>query len=312
MKRLLFLIPLLFSVHIYGSCPPNRDTITSGSIGLITPPTGYLDCVRFDDKMNMNFRIIAATMGTTMNQVSAVALDTGTLRSTMYTLINATQTNVYTLINSTRTNIYTLINSTQAQSYTITNSTFAAIQSTASNLADNTGTINTVGNPVDWNKLKNVPAGFADGSDDGSAGGTGFIGSTITKILACNGEQFFATTSFIPCQGAWDNIGRTTFVVTALQAFTNIPSTVGATSYRIVDSSSAGGNTPFSYVSPNVVVDTFTRFSVWTATRIPIWADHTFALHITTAPITGTMSAEGGFKIEGFYLLPGPTGTQGP
>ncbi|HYW68981.1 MAG TPA: hypothetical protein VE960_05195, partial [bacterium] len=33
------------------------------------------------------------------------------------------------------------------------------------------GTINSSGNPVDWTKLKNVPAGFADGTDD--AGGSG-------------------------------------------------------------------------------------------------------------------------------------------
>lgn len=33
------------------------------------------------------------------------------------------------------------------------------------------GTINQSGNPVDWSNLKNVPAGFADGTDDGSGGG---------------------------------------------------------------------------------------------------------------------------------------------
>ena len=33
------------------------------------------------------------------------------------------------------------------------------------------GTINTAGNPVDWTKLKSVPAGFADGVDDTGAGG---------------------------------------------------------------------------------------------------------------------------------------------
>jgi hypothetical protein len=32
------------------------------------------------------------------------------------------------------------------------------------------GTINTGTNPVDWTKLKDVPAGFADGTDDGGAG----------------------------------------------------------------------------------------------------------------------------------------------
>jgi hypothetical protein len=32
------------------------------------------------------------------------------------------------------------------------------------------GTLNDAGNPVDWTKLKNVPAGFADGTDDGGGG----------------------------------------------------------------------------------------------------------------------------------------------
>jgi len=34
----------------------------------------------------------------------------------------------------------------------------------------NTGVVNTPGNPVDWTMLKNVPYGFADGTDDGGAG----------------------------------------------------------------------------------------------------------------------------------------------
>lgn len=35
----------------------------------------------------------------------------------------------------------------------------------------NSGIINTIANPVDWTKLKSVPAGFADGVDDTGAGG---------------------------------------------------------------------------------------------------------------------------------------------
>jgi hypothetical protein len=41
------------------------------------------------------------------------------------------------------------------------------------------GTINTVGNPVDWTKLKNVPLGFADGVDD--------TGSGTATDVACSG-----------------------------------------------------------------------------------------------------------------------------
>jgi hypothetical protein len=49
--------------------------------------------------------------------------------------------------------------------------TNSVISSTASGLAAEGGTVNTAGNPVSWNQLKNVPAGFADGIDDTGAGG---------------------------------------------------------------------------------------------------------------------------------------------
>jgi hypothetical protein len=42
-----------------------------------------------------------------------------------------------------------------------------------SQLLSQPGTTNDAGNPVDWTKLKNVPAGFADGVDNESAGGLG-------------------------------------------------------------------------------------------------------------------------------------------
>lgn len=50
------------------------------------------------------------------------------------------------------------------------------------------GTINTVGNPVDWTKLKNVPSGFADGLDDsgGTANDLTCSGCVDTADLASN------------------------------------------------------------------------------------------------------------------------------
>ncbi len=46
------------------------------------------------------------------------------------------------------------------------------------------GTINDSGNPVDWTKLKNVPAGFADGVDNtGTAAGGGWVDDgTIVRL----------------------------------------------------------------------------------------------------------------------------------
>jgi len=46
------------------------------------------------------------------------------------------------------------------------------IKSTASELADNTNTINAVTNMVSWNSLKDVPAGLADGEDATGGGGS--------------------------------------------------------------------------------------------------------------------------------------------
>jgi hypothetical protein len=49
----------------------------------------------------------------------------------------------------------------------------------------NEGTINKKKNPVDWTKLKGVPAGFADGSDDGGGGGGG--SGDISSVIAGSG-----------------------------------------------------------------------------------------------------------------------------
>ena len=49
----------------------------------------------------------------------------------------------------------------------------------------NPGTINDSSNPVDWTKLKNVPADFADGVDDGGGGGGGDI--TAVNVAAGSG-----------------------------------------------------------------------------------------------------------------------------
>ena len=49
----------------------------------------------------------------------------------------------------------------------------------------NPGVLNTPTNPVDWTKLKNVPADFADGVDDAGAGGGGDI--TAVNVAAGSG-----------------------------------------------------------------------------------------------------------------------------
>jgi len=56
----------------------------------------------------------------------------------------------------------------------------------------NPGGINNAGNPVDWTKLKNVPAGFADGTDDAGAPGWQLTGNSGTTPAT----NFLGTTDF--------------------------------------------------------------------------------------------------------------------
>src|SRR5688572_26176001 len=41
------------------------------------------------------------------------------------------------------------------------------------------GTVNQAGDPIDWTRIKGIPAGFADGVDDGGAGGSYTAGSGL-------------------------------------------------------------------------------------------------------------------------------------
>jgi hypothetical protein len=45
-----------------------------------------------------------------------------------------------------------------------------ATQAELDALGTSDGTVNQAGDPVDWTKIKNIPAGFADGTDDGGSG----------------------------------------------------------------------------------------------------------------------------------------------
>lgn len=79
--------------------------------------------------------------------------------------------------------------------------TYFAKKSTLSS----SGTINNSGNPVDWSKLKNVPAGFADGSDadsTGDADSAGDISSVIAGIGLSGGAASGEATLDIEFDGS--------------------------------------------------------------------------------------------------------------
>jgi len=57
------------------------------------------------------------------------------------------------------------------------------------------GTVNGVGNPVDWSRLKGMPAGFADGVDDGGAAATYSAGTGLSLVGTVFSVNFAGTGS---------------------------------------------------------------------------------------------------------------------
>ncbi len=57
-----------------------------------------------------------------------------------------------------------------------------------SELNSNDGAVNQSGDPVSWYKIKNMPAGFADGTDDGGDGGDNLGNHTATQNINLNGH----------------------------------------------------------------------------------------------------------------------------
>src|SRR5262249_34510518 len=70
------------------------------------------------------------------------------------------------------------------------------------------GTVNTASNPVDWTKLKNVPAGFADGIDNDS-------GADITEVSAGPGLTGGGTAGAVSLAVSFAGTGAATTVARA-------------------------------------------------------------------------------------------------
>jgi hypothetical protein len=111
-------------------------------------------------------------------KLDAIAVDTPTLvlKSEWN---NAKSTNV----NVTAFNLH--VTTGDVFDFDLTNATEtlrASVLSSTNGIAndDVSGVINESTNPVDWTRLKNVPAGFADGTDDGAGGGADNFGSHVT------------------------------------------------------------------------------------------------------------------------------------
>ena len=264
------------------AAPLYADSVTSGSMGLLLPTTGVADVTRsWADKYNENFRIISSTTGTILTNLATIATDTTTINNRFNNVATDTTT-IFDALNSTAvqlSNHITSANSTMTALSASTSTLLSLIKSTASNLAA-PGVINTASNPMDWTKLKEVPSGFADGTDDGGAGGQ----STFPVVLASGGDVFLATSPFIAINGMFGTFGFSTFNVTEVMAYQVGISTYRATKYQVWGGTSA--ETAAQY-SPQIVISTNDHFSIPVSTTFPIYAHHAYSVKISTCQDRG-------------------------
>jgi hypothetical protein len=102
------------------------------------------------------------------------------------------------------------------------------------------GTLNAAGNPVDWTQLKNVPADFADGVDDGITAitPTAPITATVTGKSAtiglatggcANGDALKFNGSAFACAADQVNLGTVTVVGVVSPLFLTVPANASST-----------------------------------------------------------------------------------
>ena len=106
---------------------------------------------------------------------SSSASGVSTFNSRSGVVVPATGDYTATQVTSTATGDVAATNAQTAIAELASEKATAAALTTLSTSLSTSGTINNGGNPVDWTKLKNVPAGLADGTDDGGAGGGGDV-----------------------------------------------------------------------------------------------------------------------------------------
>lgn len=235
--------------------------------------------------------VITSTVGfigpsSTMTVMSTNRLNVGAINLTTY--MSTTSAELGTLAS----NFSTWLSTTQA-----------VIKSTAANLSS-VGTINTSDNPVSWTKLKDVPAAFADGTDDGGGSGSSDVqNATIpVTLFHSGGSVFVATSPFLAVDGLAKLFAvGSTFTATSLRAYTMFPSSVAVTKFQIFKTTSTRGAFPFTNWGPQIHSSTGSVYGQALSTTIPFFPSEGYSLGITSVPVSGDQSRTFGIIAEGWF-----------
>ena len=217
---------IMGSATVYGTVTSSSGFFGNG-VGLTGLPSGalaggastYADFGATRDSTNTlrnNLNNVVST-----NIVTAVftpiATSTNALRSNLDNIVSSNVTqrtlqdgDIGDNVLQGRTLGFAVLLGTHTGESTLTAANIASGTYVSSAAAYEVGTINTGTNPVDWSKLKGVPAGFSDGTDDTGEGG----GASLTSSNTWSARQVFAnqiaitSNSIIPSTVSLDVGGR--------------------------------------------------------------------------------------------------------
>ena len=130
---------------------------------------------------------------------------------------------------------------------------------------------------------------------------------TFTFLLQAEGPVYVETNTFVAFPGAFDVVGQSTINVTSVQSFNLGSSSVGWASYNIaVTTQTLSPITTWQYIIANSTVGTNERYSVWITTAFALYPNYSYALHVTSVPVTpGQKAQEFGIKMRGWLVTAG-------
>lgn len=327
MKKLLYLIPLLLCTYVHA------DTQTSGSMKLLKPTTGYVDTRRsWADKINANFDIIDSTVSNTLNQVrNPVIFSTniangqvwgediavGTIASS-HVVAGTFLNNGVAVVRSSHTlgllqnSVGVVFSSHIANGQFLQNGTevvFSSHVKTGTFIKEISiydsgfqGNVNT----IDFGANLTATVVGTTATIAGSAGGGGGSAiATSTRVYQLgSGSQLFKATATFAGTGLMYTAFQSTIALLSAQCWLGESSTTGATMARFAYSTAALNSQVWSYVTPQIVIDTNTRvsgtYSFYANTKLN--AGEMLAVHTTTIPALGKLPPCFGCSFTGWRL----------
>ena len=306
MRKYILPILLFMSSSLYA------DTLTTGSLKLLQPATGQEDVNRsWADKLNVNFEIIDSSVTTNITAISVVATDTTTILNLLKTTATSLSGHIttYNTFSSTVTDQFDTLRSTVVILRASTSTLGIDLSQRTIVISDEGGdtgitvtAIDIVGDEFVSSYSGSTVTLTHTPSAGGAGGGTDV--STITFTMY-GGGAFLSTAN--PIGTTVHQVRKSSWEVVGVSAFINLASSVGATMFKVWHTTSVSYGITWSTITPQIVVTTNSRESVYISTKFAVNDRTWIGIGIDTIPISGLQPEDWGVNLHLWKRLDGQT-----